>query len=395
VFCLCESVAIEILDGREARRFWRNGDGMSESETARLSPLDARHRALGARMVPFAGWELPLQYVGIIEEHRAVRQRCGLFDISHMARLGVTGSDAASLLRRAVSFDVRRLAPGQGHYALLLQEDGGILDDLFVYRLEEGHFLVVGNAVNAARDHDSIGGLVAPGMDAKVEDVQGATAMLALQGPEARERLGRVLEREAVEAVPRRGCAELAWSGDRVFISRTGYTGEDGFEIVTSPELGGAIWDEVTALGVQPCGLGARDSLRLEAALALYGNDIDTSTSPWEAGLGWVLSLDDDDFIGKEAVLAARERGIERHLVCLAAIAPGIMRSGCAILRGDEQVGRVTSGGFSPTLGVSIAMGYVASGLASEGAQVEVDVRGRRLAARVVPRPFYRRGKAV
>jgi aminomethyltransferase len=345
-------------------------------------------------MVPFAGWELPLQFAGIIEENRAVRQRCGLFDVSHMGRLRVWGGEAASLLRRAVSYDVRRLAPGRGHYALLLQEDGGILEDLFVYRQEEERFLVVGNAVNAARDREIIGGLVAPGIDVKVEDVQGATAMLALQGPEARERLGGVLGREPVEGVPRRGGAELAWSDGTVFISRTGYTGEDGFEIVTPAEVGRSLWDELMAQGVQPCGLGARDSLRLEAALPLYGNDIDASTNPLEAGLGWVMSLDDDDFVGKEAVLAARERGVERQLVCLAAVAPGIIRSGCAILRGGEQVGRVTSGGFSPSLGVSIAMGYLPSDLASEGTQVEVDVRGRRLLARVVPRPFYRRGKA-
>lgn len=346
-------------------------------------------------MVPFAGWELPLQFAGILNEHRAVRQRCGLFDISHMARLAVSGGDTESLLRRAVSYNVRRLAPGQGHYALLLQEDGGILDDIFVYRQGEERFLVVGNAANAARDRDAIAGLVAPGMDATVEDVQAATAMLALQGPEARERLGRVLDREAVEAVPRRGCAELAWSGGTTFISRTGYTGEDGFEIVAPPDLGGALWDELMGLKVQPCGLGARDSLRLEAALALYGHDIDTTTNPWEAGLGWVVSLEDDDFVGKEAVVAARERGVERHLVCLAAVGPGIMRSDCTILRGGQQVGRVTSGGFAPTLGVSIAMGYVSSDLASEGTQVEVEVRGKRLLARVVPRPFYRRQKAA
>jgi aminomethyltransferase len=346
-------------------------------------------------MVPFAGWELPLQFAGIIEEHRSVRQRCGLFDISHMGRLRVAGGDAASLLRLAVTYDVRQLEPGRGHYALILQEDGGILDDLFVYRPEEGRFLVVGNAVNATHDLDAIARLVTPGMDVTVEDVQGETAMLALQGPQARGLLGRVLGGRAVEAVPPRGCAELAWQGETVFISRTGYTGEDGFEIVTSAERGGALWDELTRQGAQPCGLGARDSLRLEASLALYGSDIDASTNPWEAGLGWVLSLDDDDFFGKEAVLAARERGVERHLVCLTAVGQGIMRAGCAILRRGEGVGRVTSGGFSPTLGVSIAMGYLRSDLAVEGTAVEVDVRGKRLLARVVPRPFYRRRKAA
>jgi aminomethyltransferase len=346
-------------------------------------------------MVPFAGWELPLQFAGIMEEHRAVRQRCGLFDISHMGRLRVAGSDAASLLRRALSYNVRGLEPGRGHYALLLQKDGGILDDLFVYRQEEDRFLVVGNAVNAAPDRDAIKKLARRGMDVTVEDVQAETAMLALQGPQARALFGRIVGTQAVETVPPRGGAELTWQGVMVFISRTGYTGEDGFEIVAPAETGGALWGELTKKGARPCGLGARDSLRLEAALPLYGSDIDVSTNPWEAGLGWVLSLDDDDFVGKEAVLAARERGIERRLVCLTAVGQGIMRSGCDILRGGEGVGRVTSGGFSPTLGVSIAMGYLRSDLATDGTPVEVDVRGKRLLARVVPRPFYRRRKAA
>jgi aminomethyltransferase len=215
--------------------------------------------------------------------------------------------------------------------------------------------------------------------------------MLALQGPQAVETLARVVSNEAAQAVPKRRCVETLWHGETLFVSRTGYTGEDGFELVTSVEAGRRLWEELVAAGVQPCGLGARDTLRLEAGLTLYGNDIDTSTNPWEAGLGWVVTLDGGaDFVGRAALEVARAR-VERHLVCLMALGPGIMRSGCAILQGGGQVGRVTSGGYSPTLEASIAMGYLPTSLAAEGTGVEVEVRGKLVAARVVPRPFYRR----
>jgi aminomethyltransferase len=218
--------------------------------------------------------------------------------------------------------------------------------------------------------------------------------MLALQGPQAVETLARVVSNEAAQAVPKRRCAETPWHGETLFVSRTGYTGEDGFELVTSVEAGRKLWKELVAAGVQPCGLGARDTLRLEAGLTLYGNDIDTSTNPWEAGLGWVVTLDGGaDFVGRAALEVARAR-VERHLVCLMALGPGIMRSGCAILQGGEQAGRVTSGGYSPTLEASIAMGYLPASLAAEGTGVEVEVRGKLVAARVVPRPFYRRPAA-
>jgi aminomethyltransferase len=345
-------------------------------------------------MVPFAGWSMPLQFAGILEEHRAVRNRAGLFDVSHMGRLYVGGRDAADLVSRAGTYDARRMEPGQGHYSLLCQEDGGILDDFFVYRLDSDRFLVVGNSVNADRDREQIRGLLKPQADATVEDRQESTVMLALQGPRAVETLASLVGPEATQGLPRRRCTETHWQGEALFVSRTGYTGEDGFELVTSVEPGRALWERLVAAGVHPCGLGARDTLRLEAALALYGNDIDTTTNPWEAGLGWAVTLDDGaDFVGRAALEAARTR-VERHLVCLMALGPGIMRSGCDILRGGEQVGRVTSGGYSPTLEASIAMGYLPSSLTAEGTDVQVEVRGKHLAARVVPRPFYRRPAA-
>ena len=367
---------------------------MPDSENLRRSPLDEQHRALKARMVPFAGWSLPLQFAGILEEHRAVRTRVGLFDVSHMGRLYVSGCDAAELVSRAGTYDARRLEPGQGHHSLLCQEDGGILDDFFAYRLAADRLLVVGNAVNADRDREQIRGLLDPQMNATVEDRQESTVMLALQGPQAVKTLARLVGLEATQGLPRRRCTETRWQGETLFVSRMGYTGEDGFELATSLEPGSALWEELIAGGAQPCGLGARDTLRLEAALALYGNDMDVTTNPWEAGLGSAITLDDGaDFVGRAAVEAARTR-VERHLVCLMALGPGIMRSGCVILQGGEQVGRVTSGGYSPTLEASIAMGYLPSSLAAEGTNVEVDVRGKHLAARVVPRPFYRRPAA-
>jgi aminomethyltransferase len=311
-----------------------------------------------------------------------------------MGRLYVSGGDAAGLLGRAGAYDARRLEPGRGHYSLLCQEDGGILDDFFIYRLAADRFLVVGNSVNAGRDREQVRRLLDPGMDATIDDRQASTVMLALQGPQAVEVLTQIVRAEAAQAVPKRRCTETRWHGETLFVSRTGYTGEDGFELVTSVEAGRKLWEELVAAGVQPCGLGARDTLRLEAALALYGKDIDTGTNPWEAGLGWVVSLDEGaDFVGRAPLEAARTR-VERHLVCLMALGRGIMRSGCAILQGGEQVGRVTSGGYSPTLEASIAMGYLPTSLAAEGTGVEVDVRGKLVAARVVPRPFYRRSAA-
>jgi len=364
---------------------------MPDGESLRLSPLDEQHRALRARMVPFAGWSMPLQFAGILEEHRAVRNQVGLFDVSHMGRLYVSGHDAAGLVSRAGTYDARRLEPGQGHCSLLCQEDGGILDDFYAYRLAPDRFLVVGNSVNADRDREQVRGLLKPQMGARLQDRQESSVMLALQGPRAVETLARVVGPEAAQGLPRRRCTETQWQGEALFVSRTGYTGENGFELVTAVEPGRALWEKLVAAGVQPCGLGARDTLRLEAALPLYGNDIDTTTNPWEAGLGWVVTLDDGaDFVGRAAVEAARAQ-VERHLACLMALGPGIMRSGCVILQGGEQVGRVTSGGYSPTLEASIGMGYLPSPLAAEGTNVEVEVRGKRLPARVVPRPFYRR----
>jgi len=393
------------------------------TETLRKTPLFDLHEKHGARIVPFAGWAMPVQYAGIVEEHNAVRNRAGIFDVSHMGRLFVTGSDAGRLLRRAVTYNVEKLAEGRGHYTLLCNDDGGIIDDPYTYRLDTSRFLVVGNASNADRDTRQIQSLIptvaraflpaspdaatplearafqpagsssstAPELDVELLDRQEQTVMLAVQGPASGAFMARVLGPE-VAALEKRACTELPFMQYKLFVSRTGYTGEDGFEIVTSPEAGRALWRQLLAEGVAPCGLGARDTLRLEAALPLWGNDIDETTNPYEAGLGWVLSLQDGaDFVGRDALARIKQQDPARKLACLKATGRGVIRDGYAVLHDGAIVGRVTSGGYSPTLNTSIAMAYLPPALAAAGTQLHVDIRGRTIATAVVPRPFVSR----
>ena len=363
---------------------------MPESPTAilRRTALFDLHERQGGRIVPFAGWAMPVQYRGIVEEHNAVRKRAGVFDVSHMGRLFVVGADAERLLRSAVTYDVAKIAEGRGHYTLLCNERGGIIDDPYIYRLDPRRFLIVGNASNADRDLSQIRSLVKPGMDVDLLDRQDETVMLAVQGPAAAGHMARIIGPE-VSAMEHRACTELPFMQYKLFVSRTGYTGEDGFEIVTSPEAGRAIWRQLLASGVEPCGLGARDTLRLEAALALWGNDIDETTTPYDAGLGWVVSLNDDqDFVGREALVRIKSAGSQRKLTCLRAADRGVIRSHYPILHAGEHIATVASGGFSPTLGASIAMAYLPLSLTRYGTELDVDVRGRMLPVVVVRRPF-------
>lgn len=356
--------------------------------TLRKTALFDLHERQGGRIVPFAGWAMPVQYKGIVDEHNAVRNRAGVFDVSHMGRLFVVGADGQRLLRRALTYDVAKIAEGRGHYTLLCNDAGGIIDDPYVYRLDAERFLFVGNASNAERDLDIVRSLVESDMDVELIDRQEQTVMLAVQGPASSGYMARVIGPE-VAAMEHRACTELPFMQYKLFVSRTGYTGEDGFEIVTSVEAGRAIWRQLIAEGVEPCGLGARDTLRLEAALALWGNDIDETTSPYEAGLGWVVSLDDGaEFTGRAALERAKAAGVTRKLVCLKATDRGVIRDHYPIMRGSEQVSTVASGSFSPTLGVSIAMAYLPLALTKYGTELEVDVRGRRLPVVVVRRPF-------
>jgi aminomethyltransferase len=359
--------------------------------TLHRTSLYAEHVRLGARMVAFAGFDMPVQYTGIVEEHHAVRQRAGMFDVSHMGRFEFHGPEAARFLRYVCTWDMTRLVPGEGRYAAACREDGGILDDVYVFCIAPERYMIVVNAANAGKMkawfERHIGSF-----DARLVDRHASTAMIAVQGPRALETLSRVIGAEFVGSLRPRRCGETEWQGHALFASRTGYTGEDGLELVCDAEAGPALWRALLDAGVTPCGLGARDTLRLEAALLLYGNDMDEETNPWEVGLGWVVSLDDGaGFIGREALVRLKEAGVSRQLVCLRAEGRGVMRAGCPVLRSGRAVGKVTSGGFSPTLGVSIGLAFVPPESAAEGTELSVDVRGKPLRVFVAPRPFYRK----
>jgi aminomethyltransferase len=344
-------------------------------------------------MVPFAGWEMPVQYAGIVDEHIGVRQRAGMFDVSHMGRFEVHGLEARRFLRYISTWDMTRLAPGEGHYSVACNEEGGILDDIYVFCLDPERYLVVVNASNAEKMFAWLQRHISS-FDARLMDRHASTAMIAVQGPDALGRLSDVVGNEFVASLKPRRCGETEWQGQTLFASRTGYTGEDGLELVIEAIAGPQLWQALLDATVAPCGLGARDTLRLEAALLLYGNDMDEDTNPWEVGLDWVVTLDDgSDFAGREALVRLKESGISRELVCLRAAERGIMRSHCGIFRQGESVGTITSGGYSPTLGVSIGMGLVPPELAGEGTELTVDVRGKAVAVQVVPRPFYKRPK--
>ena len=351
--------------------------------------LRDRHEAAGARFAPFAGWEMPLQYTGTVREHEAVRRRVGVFDVSHLGRAWLSGPRAASLLRSVTTFDVTTLEVGKAHYSLYCNEAGGIDDDVFVYHLPADRWLIVHNAANAAADLRRL-----RSVSDDATDVTGETVMLAVQGPEAIDVLSGVLG-EGLAALAPRDCVEFDWGGAPMLFARTGYTGEDGGECIVGAERAGELWDTLLAGGAVPAGLGARDTLRLEAALPLHGNDIDATTHPYEAGLGFAVSLDDGaDFTGREALVESKARPRTRRLCHLAARGRGVPRAGHAVSApGGEVVARLTSGGFSPSLGLGIGMAYLPAELASPGVALEVDVRGRALPTEVVRRPFYRKAR--
>ncbi len=357
------------------------------------TPLHDCHREAGARLVEFAGWEMPVQYGGLVEEHRAVRGAAGLFDVSHMGEIAVRGPESEALLQRLTPNDVGKLAPGRAHYSGLLTERGTYLDDVLVYRLAADDFLLVVNASNAEKDFAWIAGRAA-GVDAEVADVSDRWALLALQGPRALEILAP-LARPEIAALRYYGFARGEVDGRPALLSRTGYTGEDGFEIYLAPEDAPAVWRRLLAAGADrglvPAGLGARDTLRLEAGMALYGHEIDDTTTPFEAGLDWVVKLDKGEFVGREALLAQRRDGMRRQLVGFEVEGRGIARQGHAVMDGGAAVGRVTSGTWSPTFEKPLGMAYVPVELASPGARLSIDVRGRPLPAAVVGLPFYRR----
>jgi len=331
-----------------------------------------------------------LQYRGIVEEHRAVRSRMGVFDVSHLGRLRVTGDNATDLLQLVCTVDVAALPIGRAQYSLMCYEDGGIADDILVYRLDEQSYLVVCNAVNTASNIDWLNRWRTPGWSVLVSDDTISTAMMALQGPEAAQAMeGAVVGGGVLRLRP------FDWVRGNIIarptlISRTGYTGEDGFEIIMQDTDSLPLWQVFLFEGATPCGLGARDTLRLEAGLVLYGQDIDATTNPLEAGLGWVLAWN-KDFIGKEALLRVKEAGVKRRLIGFEMTGLGIARPGYAILKEGQEIGRVTSGSYAPWLRKSIGMGYVPVELSAPGMELDISIRGRIVPARVVRRPFYKR----
>jgi glycine cleavage system T protein (aminomethyltransferase) len=350
------------------------------AETLKRTPLYDRHVAAGARLVPFAGWEMPVQYAGIREEHVAVRTRAGVFDVSHMGEVETTGPDAEAFLQRVLSNDVGKIADGGAQYSVLCRDDGGVLDDLFTYRLGD-RFLTVTNASNHERDlawmrqH-------AEGFDVKLHDRLHDYAMLAVQGPDARDLVAGLADGE----LPKRfRTVELTVAGaPGTLVCGTGYTGEDGVELLIKPAHAPAVWDALVDAGATPAGLGARDTLRLEVCFHLYGNDLMEERGPIEAGLGWCCK-EDTGFIGSDAVRAVREAGPKEKLAPFTMTGPGIARQGNPVQGGGE----VTSGTMSPCLGIGIGMAYVPAATAEPGTPIEIDVRGKLRAAEIADKPLY------
>ncbi|MEB3252597.1 MAG: glycine cleavage system aminomethyltransferase GcvT [Cyanobacteriota bacterium] len=360
---------------------------------SRQTPLYSRCLALQGRMTEFAGWQMPVQFKGIGVEHEAVRTQAGLFDISHMGKFGLRGAGAIAALQSLVPSNLERLQPGQAQYTLLLNPEGGIIDDLILYRQAPGlagedRWMMIVNAATTDTDKawlvDHLQGL-------ELEDGFRDQVLLSLQGPLATDLLQRLTPAD-LSQVARFGHLESTLLGSPAFLARTGYTGEDGFEIMTDAPTGIALWDALLEAGATPCGLGARDTLRLEAAMALYGQDIDATTTPWEAGLGWVVHLEEKgEFVGRSALERQKQQGPQRRLVGLTMADRHIARHDYPVIHQGEAVGVVTSGTLSPSLKVPIALAYVPAALAQPGQSLEVAIRGQNRPALVVKRPFYRR----
>ena len=352
----------------------------AQPETLRRTPLFDRHKALGAKLVPFAGWEMPVQYTGIREEHQAVRTGVGVFDVSHMGEIETRGRNAAGLLQRLVSNDVRRIPEGGAQYSVLCRDDGGILDDLFTYRLADEHFLTVTNAANHEPDFRWFEQHAAE-FDADVRDCASYYAMLAVQGPEA-PALVRSLSDGRLPA--RFHCCQRDIAGVPMLVASTGYTGEDGVELLMDGDRALQVWDAIVAAGATPAGLGARDTLRLEVCYPLYGNDLSVDRGPIEAGLGWAAK-EATGFIGSEAVARTRAEGPGEKLAPFVIDGQGIPRPGNPVVGGGE----VTSGTMSPSLGVGIGMAYVPADRAAPDTRLEIDVRGKTRPAVVKRKPLY------
>ena len=371
---------------------------MTDTPVAQLrrTSLHASHLAAHARMVPFAGWEMPLEYSGISAEHMAVRTRAGIFDVSHMGEIEVAGKDAVAAVQRISCNDAGSLEVGQAQYSGLLSDSGTFLDDVIVYRMGPGHFLIVVNASNTASDFAWISERISEAGDAVAIDSSSRYALIAVQGPASREIL-QPLTGVDLQALTPFSFAYGEVAAARATIACTGYTGEDGFEIFVPPNVAVRVWTALQESGkaadVVPVGLGARDTLRLEAGLRLYGHDIDDSTTPLEARLAWMVSWTKTEFIGRPRLEEQRAAGVPRKLVGFEMVDRGIARPGYPVVRAGAPVGKVTSGTHTPYLKKAIGMAYVPADLSAVGSELEIDVRGRVSKARVVRMPFYTRPK--
>ncbi len=352
------------------------------------TPFYEKHVALGARIVPFAGFLMPIQYGGIIQEHLAVRNVVGVFDVTHMGEFILGGPEAEKFLNLMTINDVTQLAVGQVQYSAMCYPDGGIVDDLLVYRFAD-HYMVVVNAANLDKDFDWLQRHLIPGV--KLSNISDDTALLAIQGPNSLGVLQQ-LTKVDLQSIPYYHFTTGRLAGIEMPISRTGYTGEKGFELYHQPAQSLQLWEAIFKIGkdfgIQPVGLGARDTLRLEMKYCLYGNDIDQTTNPLEAGLGWITKLTKSDFIGKTTLLKIKEQGVARKLIAFEMVERAIPRHGCSIWVNDQQVGIVTSGTQSPSLNKGIGLGYLASQYTSVGAEILIDIRGRKVKAKVIKPPF-------
>lgn len=369
----------------------------SESGPLKKTPLNEVSREHGGKMIDFGGWELPVHFTSILDEHQAVRERAGLFDVSHMGEIVVEGEGALDLLQQATCNDVSKLEDGRCQYNGLLYPTGGFVDDILIYRNAPDAYLVVVNASNTEKDHEWLRDL-AEGREVNVRNESANWAQLALQGPEAERILQPMTDIDLVSMKYYRFSRGKV-NGIPSIVSRTGYTGEDGFEIYLDPTEAPALYRKLVEagkpFGLLPCGLGARDTLRLEAKMALYGNDIDQSTTPLEADLGWIVKLDKPDFNGKEVLAREKAEGVRRKLVGFEMVDRGIARHGYPIVDGSEEIGVVTSGTHSPTLKKAIGLAYLPSDKSQVGSEFHVLIRGKETRARVVPTPFYKRAKST
>jgi aminomethyltransferase len=364
------------------------------SGTLKKTPLNARHRTLGARMVEFGGWDMPVEYSGIADEHQAVRARAGLFDVSHMGEIEIAGRDALKAVQHITTNDASRLSIGQAHYSALPTPQGTFVDDVLTYKLADEHFMLVVNASNIMKDFNWITAQIAGVGDAVAVNTSSRYALLAIQGPAARAIL-QTLTGIDLAAIKYYWFTTGEVAGVRVTVSRTGYTGEDGYEVFVPPASAERVWDAMLAAGkgagIVPAGLGARDTLRLEAAMRLYGNDIDETTTVLEADLGWTVGWKKGPFIGSDVLHRQKQEGVARRLVGFEVLDRAIARHGYDVLLDGARSGVVTSGTQTPYLKKAIGMAYLPADRAAPGTAFEVDVRGRRVRAQIVPLPFYKR----